>query len=156
RRRYADAEQQYRNLISLSSDNTIVDDAHLGLGTSLLRQGKWNEGVDELKELFLARIRHLRTPDAVELRKAWAGLANLSVSQDAARDQDGLYFDGDREYVVLPSVQFDGRPPWTLEVIVKYVDYDGSPHWSKLISAAYSGSIQLQPQEQKWEIALYT
>jgi hypothetical protein len=115
-----------------------------------------DEGTRILQELLLAKLRGLQTPDAAELQQAWPGLARVEAAPEAVRNQEGLDFDGDRDYVVLPSVQFDGRPPWTLEAIVKYVWYDGNPAFSRILSAADAGSIMLQPQEQKWSIDMYT
>jgi hypothetical protein len=75
----------------------------------------------------------------------------------------GLDLDGDRDYVILPSVYFDGRPPWTIEAIVwpakigQSVSDDASPvDWSSLISAADAGSIGLDTSRGRWAIEMYT
>jgi hypothetical protein len=76
---------------------------------------------------------------------------------------DGLAFDGDGDFVILPRLFFDGRPPWTLEVIVWPIEVDpsdpvtGSPTgWTSLISTADGGSIGLDSIRRRWTIELYT
>jgi hypothetical protein len=65
--------------------------------------------------------------------------------------------------VILPRLYFDGRPPWTLEVIVWPVWIDmsnptsGSPlGWTSLISAADGGAIGLESVRRRWTIEMYT
>ena len=69
--------------------------------------------------------------------------------------QDGLNFDGDGDYVVLPTLQFDGRPPWTLEAIVKPMKIDTADGWASLVSAAEVGSIALDTFQKKWAMEVY-
>jgi hypothetical protein len=74
---------------------------------------------------------------------------------------DGLDFDGDRDYVILPRLYFDGRPPWTLEAIVWPVTIGQSAEasqvdWSSLISATDAGSIGLDTSRRRWAIELYS
>ena len=65
-------------------------------------------------------------PDAAELREAWSGLPDVEATVDGKPGMDGLELDGDRDYVILPRLYFDGRPPWTLEAIVRPVEIDQS------------------------------
>ena len=82
---------------------------------------------------------------------------------DGNPGMDGLELDGDRDYVILPRLYFDGRPPWTLEAIVWPVEIDQSipatvspVGWTSLISAADAGSIGLDTSRRRWAIELYT
>jgi hypothetical protein len=155
-RRYADAEQQYRGFLSYNSDAARITDAWRGLANSLLRQGKTDEAVQILTEFLLAKLRRLEGPDVEELRAAWPGLASAGSTPDGAPNQDGLEFDGDRDYVILPSLHFDGRPPWTLEVIVNPVTVINSLQRTSFASSAEQGSISLHTIEHKWGFFLYT
>jgi hypothetical protein len=68
-----------------------------------------------------------------------------------------LFFNGKSDYVMLPTVQFDGRPPWTLEAIVNTVEIDQAPGgWTSLVSAADGGSISLGTNRHKWAIDVFT
>src|SRR4029079_10048008 len=70
--------------------------------------------------------------------------------------QDGLYFDGAGDYVILPNLHFDGRPPWTLETIVNPVEIDSSSDgWTSLVSTAEGGSIALEALTDKWSFDIY-
>lgn len=70
--------------------------------------------------------------------------------------RDGLDFDGDRDFVLLPSVQFDGIPPWTIEAIVIPIEVDMISGFSSLVSCAESGGISLESRSKKWAIDLFT
>jgi hypothetical protein len=65
-------------------------------------------------------------------------------------------FDGDRDYVILPTVQFDGRPPWTIETIVRPVAIDQVDGFTSLVSTAERGGISLETKNKKWVMDLYT
>ena len=72
-RRFADAEQQYRKCLTMTKDDQQVVVARRGLATCLLRQGKSDEGVEILQDLFQAKLRRHGTPDAVELHRLGRG-----------------------------------------------------------------------------------
>jgi hypothetical protein len=156
--RHTDAEQHYRSLLSLVTDDEQLDDARRRLAVCLLRQGKSAEGVQILKDRLHEKILRFDTRDAKELRDAWPNLPNGDVITYAPADQDGLEFDGDQDYVVLPNVYFDGRPPWTLEAIVNpfKFKYRGKDEWISLVSAAELGSIALEINPRNWAIELYS
>jgi hypothetical protein len=128
----------------------------------LLRQGKTDEGVALLRTLFYEKVVRSDSPDANELREAWSGLPAVGATATGQPGMDGLDLDGDRDYVILPRLYFDGRPPWTLEAIVRPVEIDqavsasGSPvGWTSLISAADAGSIGLDTNGGRWSLELY-
>jgi hypothetical protein len=155
-RRYADAEQQYRAFLSVSTNVQKLAVARRGLAGCLLRQGKSDEAVSILTDLFLAKLSRLEGPDVEELRAAWPGLVSAGSNRDGAANQDGLEFDGRRNYVILPSLHFDGHPPWTLEAIVNPVTVMNWRNRTSLVSAAEQGSMSLHSIENKWGAYLYT
>jgi hypothetical protein len=129
----------------------------------LLRQGKSDEGVSILQQVFLEKLNRNDTVHGAELREAWSALPNADSAPPGKPEMDGLDLDGDRDYVILPSVYFDGRPPWTLEAIVwpvkigQAIPANVSPvDWSSLVSATDAGSIALDTSRGRWAIELYT
>src|SRR5262249_8589453 len=125
-RRFSDAEQMYRRCLTVANDLGLISRVRRELGTCLLRQGKSDEGVVVLQALFREKLGRSDSPDAIELREAWQGLPNVAATADGEPGMDGLDLDGDRDYVILPRLYFDGRPPWTLEAIVRPVEIDQS------------------------------
>jgi hypothetical protein len=162
-RRFGEAEQMYRKCLSVATDAGLIARIRRDLAACLLRDGKTGEGVEILQEFLLDKIRRLDSPDAAELLKAWPGMPDAESAADGRPGMDGLDLDGDRDYVILPRVYFDGRPPWTLEAIVRPVEIDQSIPasvstigWTSLISATDGGSIGLDTSRQRWSISLYT
>jgi tetratricopeptide (TPR) repeat protein len=156
--RFADAEQEYRACLAVSKDPQQVLDARSELAQCLLRQGKLDEGTGMLQDLLQEKLQRLGTPDAVELRQAWSNKPDPDASPRGTAGQAGLDFDGDRDYVVLPSLQFDGHPPWTIETIIKPVGIDRSAlnGWTSLVSTADGGGIGLESNAKRWSLGLYT
>ncbi len=162
-RRFDDAERMYRKCLDLADDPGLVDRIRREFATCLLRQGKSEEGVAILQALFQEKLSRADVPDRDELRAGWSGLPEVRATADGNPGMDGLDLDGDRDYVVLPRVYFDGRPPWTLEAIVRPVEIDqstpaGGSHvgWTSLISATDAGAIALDTSRRRWAIELYT
>ncbi len=162
-RRFDDAEQMYRKCLSVANDPALIDRVHGELATCLLRQGKSDEGSEMLQKVFLERLKRSDSADAIELSKAWSGLPTARGIPEGNHGMDGLELDGYGDYVVLPRLYFDGRPPWTLEAIVKPVEIDqlnpdpgSSTGWTSLISTADVGGISLDTTRRRWAIELYT
>jgi hypothetical protein len=116
-----------------------------------------------LHEFYVEKLRQAESPYAVELLKVLPALSDAIADDVIQSGMDGLELNGNGDYVILPRVYFDGRPPWTLEAIVKPVEIDasnpatGSPAgWTSLISATDGGSIGLDSIRRRWSIELYT
>jgi hypothetical protein len=162
-RRYGDAEQAFRKCLSVANDPGLIDLVSRDLATCLLRVGKQNEALPILQAITLEKINRPSTPYGAELRAAWAGLPGTQETPHGKPGMDGLDLDGDRDYVMLPRLYFDGRPPWTLEAIVRPVEIDqwiptdeSHIHWTSLISAAQGGSIGLDTSQRRWALELFT
>jgi serine/threonine protein kinase len=162
-RRFGEAEQMFRKCLSAAADQGLIQWVSYELARCLLRQGKWDEGVGILQEAFLEKLNRHDTANAAELREAWSALPNADAAPRGKPGMDGLDLDGDRDYVILPSVYFDGNPPWALEAIVwpvkigQSIPVDVSPvDWTSLISATDAGSIGLDTSRGRWAIELYT
>jgi serine/threonine protein kinase/tetratricopeptide (TPR) repeat protein len=162
-RRFGEAEQMYRKCLEVATDAGLIDRVRRELATCLLREGKTAEGVEILQGFFLDKLRRSDAPDAVELLKTWPGLPEVGATADGEPGMDALELDGDQDYVILPRIYFDARPPWTLEAIVRpvvidqSVPVDVSPvNWTSLISATDGGAIGLETSRRRWAISLYT
>jgi tetratricopeptide (TPR) repeat protein len=162
-RRFGEAEQMYRKCLEVATDAGLIDRVRRELSTCLLREGKTAEGVEILQGFFLDKLRRSDAPDAAELLKAWPGLSELGAIVDGEPGMDALELDGDQDYVILPRIYFDARPPWTLEAIVRPVVIDQSVplsvspvNWTSLISATDGGAIGLETSRRRWAISLYT
>jgi serine/threonine protein kinase/cytochrome c-type biogenesis protein CcmH/NrfG len=155
-RRHEDAEQECRNILAASKDSLQILRMRYWLASCLLHQGDSNEGVRILRDLYYENLPNYSTPDAIELGRAWAGLSKVSDSVEGVPDQDGLDFDGDCDFVILPGLFFDGRPPWTLEAIVRpLARKETFTHWVSLVSSAQGGSIGLDSALGKWSVGMY-
>jgi hypothetical protein len=162
-RRFGDAEQIFRKCLSVASDPALIYNVRRELATCLLREGKQEEAIPILQALMLEKIHRPDTPFGTELRAAWSGITDRQITARGKPGMDGLDFDGNRDYVMLPRLYFDGRPPWTLEAIVKPMEIDqwipaneSSIRWTSLISSANGGSIGLDTYQRRWAIELYT
>ena len=162
-RRFGDAEQMYRKCLRVADDPGLIGRVRRELATCLLREGKADEGGAILQNLMLEKLGRSDTPDANEMRKAWSGLPDVGATAYGNWGMDGLDLDGSRDYVILPRLYFDGRPPWTLEAIVRPVEIEqsapaaGSPiGWTSLISATDGGAIALDTRRGRWAIEMYT
>jgi hypothetical protein len=160
---YGEAEKMYRKSLEVASDPGLIDRVRHELTICLLRVGKSNEAIPMLEQAYREELQQAESPNANELLRTWTGLPDGKASVDGNPGMDGLDFDGNGDYVILPRVYFDGRPPWTLETIVwpETIDQSnpttGSPTgWTSLISAASGGSIGLESVRQRWTIELYT
>jgi serine/threonine protein kinase len=161
-RRYDEAEKMYRQCLEIASDPGLIERVRRELATCLIRGGKSAEATPMLHEFFVDRLKRSAAPDAAELLAILPTLPGAKATVDGTPGMDGLEMDGDNDYVVLPCMFFDARPPWTLEVIVWPAEIDpsnpqsGSPSgWTSLISAADAGSIGLESLKQRWTIELY-
>jgi serine/threonine protein kinase/tetratricopeptide (TPR) repeat protein len=162
-RRFDEAEQLYRKCLDVATDTGLIDRVRLDLGACLLRVGKTAEGVEILQGFYLDKLRRSDAPDAVELLKAWPGLPEVGATANGEPGMDGLEMDGDHDYVILPRIYFDARPPWTLEAIVRpeVIDQSVRPSvspvgWTSLISATDGGAMGLETSRRRWAISLYT
>lgn len=159
-RRFLEAERVLRFCLQLADDDQTKEDARYLLASSLLRLGNTAEGTALFRLLLEKKLEHISGRDVTELRAAWPGLANAAASPTDRPGQDGLSLDGQHDYVVLPNLQFDGRPPWTLEVIANAIELDqfksrAAANWTSLISTADGGGIALESNQGKWSIGLY-
>jgi predicted negative regulator of RcsB-dependent stress response len=161
-RRFDEAEKMYRQCLEMASDSGLIDRVRHELATCLLRGGKSDEATPMLYEFFVDRLKRSAAPDAKKLLAILPTLPNATATIDGTPGMAGLEMDGDNDYVILPHMFFDARPPWTLEVIVWPAEIDpsnpqtGSPAgWTSLISAADAGSIGLESIRQRWAIELY-
>jgi WD40 repeat protein len=128
----------------------------LELSRCLIGQGKVSEGTDILRDLFEEKLRRLDTPEAIDLRNAWSKLPDKTANFDGSPNMSGLNFDGDQDYVVLPNLQFDGRPPWTLEAIVRPIEIEQhSVRSTSLVSINDRGGIGVRTNQGKWAIELF-
>jgi hypothetical protein len=146
----------------VASDPGLVDRVRHELATCMLRQGKLADATPMLHEFYVDSLKRAGSPEADELLAVWPTLPAVAATLDGTPGMDGLEMDGDSDYVVLPRLFFDARPPWTLEVIVWPVEIalsnpkSGSPAgWTSLVSAANAGSIGLESLRQRWTIELY-
>lgn len=162
-RRFGEAEEIYRKCLDATNDPGLIDRVRRELATCLLRQGKSEEALAMLQEFYLEKVNLADSPQADELLAVWSGLPDVRATADGQGGMGGLEFDGDGDYVILPRLYFDGRPPWTLEVISRPIEIDpsnpatGSPAgWTSLISATDAGSIGLDSIRRRWTIELYT
>jgi serine/threonine protein kinase len=161
-RRFDEAEKMYRQCLEVASDPGLIDRVRHELATCLIRGGKSDEATPMLYEFFVDRLNRSAAPDADQLLAILPMLPDVAATANGKPGMDGLEMDGDNDYVVLPHMFFDARPPWTLEAIVWPVEIDpsnpqtGSPTgWTSLISAADAGSIGLESIGQRWAIELY-
>ena len=116
-----------------------------------------------LQTVLLEKLKRSEVPMRSNCWRPGRGCRTCRTPRDGKPGMDGLDLDGDRDYVILPRLYFDGRPPWTLEAIVRPVEIDqsvpanGSPvGWTSLISAADGGAIALDTSRRRWAIELYT
>ena len=161
-RRFEDAERMYRKCLRSAEDPGLIARVRRELATCLLRLGKGDEGAAILQEIFQEKLNISDQSDAIELRNAWPGLPAVDAAGHGNPGMDSLDLDGDRDYVILPRLYFDGRPPWTLEAIVYPVEIDQSVtpsgstvSWTSLISATDAGAIALDTIRRRWSIELY-
>ena len=152
----------YRKCLKYAEDPGLIARVRRELATCLLRLGKGDEGAAILQEIFHEKLAISDQSDAIELRKAWPGLPAVDARPSGNPGMDSLELDGDRDYVILPRLYFDGRPPWTLEAIVHPIEIDqsGTPSgssvsWTSLISATDAGAIALDTKRRRWSIELY-
>jgi predicted negative regulator of RcsB-dependent stress response len=157
-RRFEDAEQIYRKCLALAKDPGLINIVHQEFANCLLRLGKYDEAVEILQPVVLEKANHSGAPDAIELREAWPGLPDTQATPRGKPGMDGLDFDGERDYVILSRMFFDGRPPWTLEAIVRPIAIEQAvpDGWTSLVSAANGGSISLDTNQRRWAIELHT
>ncbi len=161
RRIFDAAERELRMCLAIADDPAVVHEARYELATTLLWRGQFEEGTAYLRDLFLEKLRRISSPEAEELRAAWPGLSHAAAKRDDRPGYEGLELDGQNDYVVLPSLQFDGRPPWTLEAIVKPAAIDqfavhASSRWTSLVSTTDGGGVGLESNVGVWSIGLYT
>jgi serine/threonine protein kinase len=162
-RRFGEAEKMYRKCLDIANDKGLIERVHIDLATCLLRQGKSDDAVPMLQEIYLKELRRAESVAANELLAVWSGLPRAAADVEGKAGMDGLELDGDGDYVILPRAFFDGRPPWTLEAILWPEEVNpsnpssGPPTgWTSLISAANGGSIGLESIRQRWTIEMYT
>ncbi|MFO0911614.1 MAG: protein kinase [Pirellulales bacterium] len=156
-RQYAKAEELFRQKADRQTDPLLVRQCQFGIAECLLRQGKYHEGVELLGELWKWRFGLTSTIEAQLLREKWDQSGSASKPPNARTAIDGLAFDGASSYVVLPTIVFDGRPPWTFEAIARTANANAAPEgWISLVSAADSGSISLSTNERRWSVELFT
>ncbi len=154
--RYADAERELRKRLP---HRTSVGDTWLTrarIGECLLRQGKYDEGVAMLGGVWKEKLQMMPdAPDAALLLAAWDVSAAKTPEHSEPRGE-GLEFNGSSDYVLLPTVYFDGNPPWTLEAIVNLEEVDQAPGgWTSLVSAADFASISLGTNQRRWALDLH-
>ncbi|MDX1961813.1 MAG: protein kinase [Pirellulales bacterium] len=155
--RYAEAERIYQELITQSKSPGQNIDARVGMVSCFLRQGKSQEASRLANDLLREKLARSDAADALELTEKWRKLEAAATDQKGVPGQEGLEFDGDLDYVIIPSLHFDGQPPWTLEAIVKPTSYlPGIDSWISLISATDAGSMSLETLDNRWSIALCT
>jgi hypothetical protein len=158
---YEDAIREFRNSLRVTNDLVLRTGVRSELAKCLLRTGQNKEGTEILEQLFQERLQLAAGRDATEMRMAWLGRPRADIDLASMPRSNGLDFDGDRDYVVLPTVQFDGRPPWTIEAIVRPLEigqYAGEHGggWTSLVSATQSGAIGLETRDGKWAIELFS
>jgi tetratricopeptide (TPR) repeat protein len=162
-RRFDEAEKMYRKCLDVAKDPGLIERVRRELATCLLREGKPDEALPMLHAFYVEKLRQAESSYANQLLEVLPGLPEVSANADGKPGMDGLKLNGSSDYVILPNIYFDGRPPWTLEAIVWPVEIDlsnpetGSPAgWTSLISAADGGSIGLDSIRRRWAIELYT
>jgi Concanavalin A-like lectin/glucanases superfamily len=162
-RQFDEAESMFRKCLAVATDARLIEHVRHELAACLLRQGKSDEGGAILQNVFLEKLKRSDDPDAIELREAWSEWPDVRAMPQGKEGMSGLELDGYRDYVVLPRLYFDGRPPWTLEAIVRPAeidqlnpDFGSSSGWTSLISATDDGGIALQAIWRRWGIELFT
>lgn len=160
-RRYDIADRELRECLSVATTQTMITEAKTLLGSTLLRRGLMDEGVTFLNEVLLEQIKKNENPDGAIVRDAWPGLAHAERDVVERPGQDGLQFDGAHDYVILPKVYFDGRPPWTIEAIAQADELEQYPNrkaqkWTSLVSSTDGGSAALECNQGKWSFGMYT
>lgn len=159
-RLYEPAAVRCRKWLEAATAPNEMFAARMHLAHSLLRIGETDEGAKHLKEMFEKRLNRVFGEDADQLRELWAGLPQVGPGQRHVAGRLGLALDGDADYVFVPDLQFDGRPPWTLEAIIRpteidqYSDPNGN-RWTSVVSATDGGSIGLETNAGKWALDLY-
>jgi serine/threonine protein kinase len=87
----------------------------------------------------LSRLTHLKLASVVDTTLTRDGIERLRVAlpncrietrrgvyePDAIDGQAALYFDGDGDYVDIPTLKYDGSHPITIEASVRYADQPG-------------------------------
>jgi hypothetical protein len=131
------------------------------LGIVLSRLGRTEEAADVLQAVFEDLLGRISCPGAEELRTAWPKFRDAQVIATDTAVQDGLHFDGDGDFVVIPRLNFDGRPSWTIEVVLNPAALEqsvirGTSRWTSLVSTADGGGIGLESEQGKWEIGMYS
>jgi serine/threonine protein kinase len=159
--RYAEAERQLRRVLAIAREPTVVIDAREILGYCLLRLGRYAEASDVLKTSFEDLLGRISTPGADELRAAWPGLDDAEPPAGSRSSPDGLEMDGETSFIIIPRLYFDGRPPWTLETIIRPADIGqfsvrGSTRWTSLISVADGGGLGLETSQSRWSFGMYS
>jgi hypothetical protein len=154
------AVRELRRCLEIAEDPSVIHNAKYYLATSCLFLGKTDEGTAILRDLLRQKLDRISGSDVDELRAAWPGLDSAQARPTDRPGQRGLELDGVDDYVVLPNLQFDGRPPWTLEAIVNAAAIDqyksrAATNWTSLISTTDGGGIGLDTHAGKWSIELY-
>jgi hypothetical protein len=160
-RMHEEAVRQLRQVLALSHEPTIVLDAKEVLGDALRRTGQTDEAADVLLNLFEDLLGRIACPGAAELQAAWPDWRSLAAAPTDRPEQDSLQLDGDADFIIIPRLQFDGIPPWTLEAIVKPDDIDqsvvrGAGRWTSIISTTDGGGIGLETSGKKWSIGMFS
>ncbi len=161
RERYRDMERVCRMCLATpDTGDSHRRRASLHLGTSLLRQKKIEEASQLLRSLFLEKLVRVNQEDTLDLKKAIEDLPSaVQESQVSTGTYDGIPLDGVDDFVVVPNLQFDGHPPWTLEAIVRAdalsVGDDRNVLWDSLVSTTDAGGISLEAANGKWSASVY-
>jgi tetratricopeptide (TPR) repeat protein len=159
-RRFPEAVGQLRRCIASTDDAAIVDLASIQLADALRRLGAMEEATDILEKLLRDRLPEIDAPGVEELHAAWSELPRAAELVVETPGQDALELDGVDDYIVVPQLQFDGRPPWTLEALINPAELNqfagrSTSRWTSLISTTDGGGIGLECNRGKWALGLY-
>ncbi len=134
------------------------------LSRTTLRHGRHAEGIKLLQQRLRAQLKTIhRTAKWVGNRKrAQLLLAALSEtppnslgSTPTAKNPSVGYFFTGNSYFVIPSLHFDGQPPWTLEAIVTPSKRSLAP-WTTVVGDVQGGGFALEIMTNRWVAEVHT
>jgi serine/threonine protein kinase/tetratricopeptide (TPR) repeat protein len=156
RRQFTEAEAMYRAYIEAARDPMDIAETKVRIGSCLLMRGRYDDGVKQLRDVLMEKIDRLDVQEAKDLKEGMLRIQDKQPQASELPGRAGLDCDGDRDFVLIPNLQFDGIPPWTIEAIVRPIEINVINDFSALVATTDTGGIALETRSKKWAIDLFT
>jgi len=65
-----------------------------------------------------------------------------------------MAFDGETTYISIPSFQFNGQPPWTIEAVVCPAQMESKGHGGIVVGDVQFGGTALLFEESRWQFIM--